>query len=305
MIIPNYNHAPYLRERIDSVLNQTYPEFEVIILDDKSKDNSKDIIESYRDNPRISHIIFNEENSGCTFKQWQKGFKLAQGEYIWIAESDDVAHKDFIKILMDAIGKYDNVAFGVSKLQYMNEHGVMGQTAGPSKTTCVKCRTGKEFIERSLYFGNHLLNASSVLIRKSSLNELPLQFMNLGASGDYMFYIELCQRGNVVEVPEVLDYFRRHSDSVTPRLYASGVAFKNAFAIYKRLSELGVCHGMKKQLLVGFRLNQIDGNKNFNSPEVEKELHDLWANEITAPALAKLMYRAYMPFKYLKSIIWR
>lgn len=91
VIIPNYCHARFLNRRIDSVLNQTYGDFEVIILDDCSSDNSRDIIETYRHHPRVSHIVYNEKNSGSTFIQWDKGFELAQGEYIWIAESDDEA----------------------------------------------------------------------------------------------------------------------------------------------------------------------------------------------------------------------
>ncbi|MFM7682036.1 MAG: glycosyltransferase family 2 protein, partial [Bacteroidota bacterium] len=73
VIIPNYNHALYLKQRIDSVLQQTYPNFEVIILDDKSMDNSHEIIESYRNHPKVVHIEYKEINSGSTFKQWQKG----------------------------------------------------------------------------------------------------------------------------------------------------------------------------------------------------------------------------------------
>lgn len=91
VIIPNYCHARFLNQRIDSVLNQTYSDYEVIILDDCSTDNSREIIESYRNHPKISHIVYNEKNSGSTFIQWEKGFELARGEYIWIAESDDVA----------------------------------------------------------------------------------------------------------------------------------------------------------------------------------------------------------------------
>ena len=96
VIIPNYNHAPYLKERIDSVLSQTYKEFEVLILDDCSSDESKEIIESYRNNKHISNIVFNEKNTGNTFIQWNKGISLAKGKYIWIAESDDVAKPTFL-----------------------------------------------------------------------------------------------------------------------------------------------------------------------------------------------------------------
>jgi glycosyltransferase involved in cell wall biosynthesis len=67
VIIPNYNHAPFLKERIESVLNQSFQDFEVILLDDCSTDNSRDIIEQYRHHPRVSNIIFNEQNTGNTF----------------------------------------------------------------------------------------------------------------------------------------------------------------------------------------------------------------------------------------------
>ena len=97
VIIPNYNHAVYLDERIKSVLNQTYQNFELIILDDCSPDNgaSMAIIEKYRNNPHISHIVYNDVNSGSTFKQWHKGLELAKGDLIWIAESDDNCEKSF------------------------------------------------------------------------------------------------------------------------------------------------------------------------------------------------------------------
>jgi glycosyltransferase involved in cell wall biosynthesis len=96
VIIPNYNHAAYLNERIDSVLNQTFRDFEVILLDDCSTDNSREIIESYRGHEKISQIEYNEVNSGSTFIQWKKGLDLAQGDWIWIAESDDVASNEFL-----------------------------------------------------------------------------------------------------------------------------------------------------------------------------------------------------------------
>ena len=78
IIIPNYNHADYLEERITSILNQTYTNYEIIILDDKSTDNSIEIINKFRDNSHINNIIINEKNSGSPFKQWFKGISLAK-----------------------------------------------------------------------------------------------------------------------------------------------------------------------------------------------------------------------------------
>lgn len=64
VIIPNYRHALYLKERIDSVLEQTYRDFEVIILDDCSPDDSREIIETYRTREKIAHIVYNDATAG-------------------------------------------------------------------------------------------------------------------------------------------------------------------------------------------------------------------------------------------------
>ena len=100
VIVPNYCHAPYLRERIDSILNQTYQDFELILLDDCSTDNSREVLESYRNREHVSHILINEQNTGNTFLQWEKGLLLTKGEYVWIAESDDVAEPRFLETLL-------------------------------------------------------------------------------------------------------------------------------------------------------------------------------------------------------------
>jgi len=95
VVVPNYNHARYLQQRIDSILSQTYQDFELILLDDCSTDHSRDILASYRENPKV-RIEYNDENSGTVFKQWNKGVRMARGRYIWMAESDDFADPRFL-----------------------------------------------------------------------------------------------------------------------------------------------------------------------------------------------------------------
>ena len=85
VIIPNYNHARFLDERIKSVLGQTYQNIEVIILDDCSTDNSREVIEKYRSNPKVTKIVYNEKNTGKPFQQWNKGMELAAGNIIWLS----------------------------------------------------------------------------------------------------------------------------------------------------------------------------------------------------------------------------
>ena len=103
VIIPNYNYQDFIIERIDSVLNQTYPIYELIILDDCSPDNSVEVIEekikTITGDTKIT-FIKNEVNSGGVFRQWKKGFDLATGDYVWIAEADDTAESTFVEELM-------------------------------------------------------------------------------------------------------------------------------------------------------------------------------------------------------------
>ena len=81
VIVPNYNYARYLDARIDSILRQTWTDFELILLDDASTDTSREILEKYRNHPRVSRIEFNTQNTGSPFQQWMKGILLA-GENI-------------------------------------------------------------------------------------------------------------------------------------------------------------------------------------------------------------------------------
>src|SRR5665213_3269095 len=110
VIIPNYNHAPFLTRRIETVLQQTFRDFEVILLDDCSTDESRSILSSYANNPRV-RIEFNAANSGSTFKQWNKGVGLARGEYVWVAESDDYADTRFLERLVGVLDSEPKAAF--------------------------------------------------------------------------------------------------------------------------------------------------------------------------------------------------
>lgn len=97
IIIPNYNYARFLQQRIESVLAQTYTDYEIILLDDASTDDSVSILNHYKTNSRVAHLEINSVNTGSPFIQWQKGISLSRGKYIWIAESDDVADSSFWK----------------------------------------------------------------------------------------------------------------------------------------------------------------------------------------------------------------
>ena len=76
VIVPNYNHEKYLPERLNSILNQTFQDFELILLDDCSTDGSREILKSFKKNSKVTHLEFSVSNSGSPFKQWAKGVNL-------------------------------------------------------------------------------------------------------------------------------------------------------------------------------------------------------------------------------------
>src|SRR5206468_9731239 len=110
VVVPNYNHARYLRRRIDSILSQTYQDFELILLDDSSTDNSREILDSYLDNAKV-RIEYNDKNSGTVFKHWNKGVRMACGQYIWMAESDDYADPRFLARMVPILEVQTEVTF--------------------------------------------------------------------------------------------------------------------------------------------------------------------------------------------------
>ena len=79
VIVPNYNYSRYLNSRIDSILAQTFSDYELILLDDASTDDSAQVLEQYGGNEHVTHLIVNEKNSGSPFVQWKRGMENISG----------------------------------------------------------------------------------------------------------------------------------------------------------------------------------------------------------------------------------
>jgi glycosyltransferase involved in cell wall biosynthesis len=171
VIIPSYNHASYLRKRIESVLNQTYPNFEIIILDDCSIDSSKKIIEQYQNEQSISHIIYNSKNSGSPFKQWQKGFELAKGEYIWIAESDDFCDDNFLEVAVKKLEENNAQIFVAKSVRvdeegkYIDEFQWWYEDLGISRWKLDYVNDSKDQVKKTLSRKCTIINASAVVLK--------------------------------------------------------------------------------------------------------------------------------------------
>ena len=242
VIIPNYCYASYLDERIQSVLNQTYQHFELIILDDCSEDEgaSRTIIEKYRVNPRVSHIVYNEVNSGSPFKQWCKGLELAKGDFVWIAESDDSCAPTMLDSLLKPITEHDNVVMSFCKSKCVGDQNMSKQLSHlQDRLTGDFFLPGLEFIRSFLSDYNIVLNASSVLSRRDVALRVNRQFEQMKCCGDWLFWIEMAENGNVCYVNDELNFFRRHEGSVTQKNIKRGNNLIETGFIYDYLTKHG------------------------------------------------------------------
>lgn len=223
VIIPNYNHARYLDERIQSVLNQTYQNFEVIILDDCSPDNgaSRAVIERYRNNKHISHIVYNEQNSGSPFLQWNKGFELAKGELMWIAESDDSCDTLLLESLVNCLVANPQASVAFCRTIAFNENGYNTQVGYQGYSDVIY--GGKQFIHDKMRQGTGILNASCAVFWKSKLYEIKGLFKTFKASGDRMFWIEMAETGDIIYSSNGKNKYRTHESNSTKKTNHTGI----------------------------------------------------------------------------------
>lgn len=233
VILPSYNHAKYLNERIDSILNQTFQDFELIILDDLSPDNSKDIIEQYSNHPKVSSIVYNEKNSGSTFFQWNKGVSMAKGEYIWIAESDDIAHPLLLETLVDKIESQDDItlafsqSFGIDSNSNQTNDWIdrTSDMNGGELFNHDFIMDGVSFIRKFLLFKNVIPNASAVLFRRNTYLEMGGASTDFSYFGDWLMWIKILTKGKVAYSQHRYNFFRRHEQSFVAKEYDNAEQF--------------------------------------------------------------------------------
>lgn len=275
IIIPNYCHALYLTERIQSILNQTFQDFEIIILDDCSPDNSKEVIERYREHPKVSNILYNETNSGSTFIQWNKGFSFAKGKYIWIAESDDFCDINFLSSLVKYLLNSSKNVLAFTQSQFVDSIGkIIPPIMIEDKDLMM---SGDKFISSHMVCGNKIWNASSAIFKKSILDMVSCDYMNYKAAGDRLFWIEIAKHGDVIMVNRPLNYFRQHEQKVSPKKIQDGTLFIEEYKIYQYLKKEGYINCISDYFIKNYYVNSIYRNRKFFlSNELFHKLLVLW-----------------------------
>jgi len=119
VIIPSYNHSRFIKEAVDSVLDQTYRSLELIVIDDGSKDNSLEILHSYKD-PRMK--VISQENQGAHIAI-NNGLKIATGEFLAILNSDDIFEKNRFEIMIHEMQENPRIGFACSYIRVIDSNG--------------------------------------------------------------------------------------------------------------------------------------------------------------------------------------
>ena len=244
IIIPSYNHAAFLETRIESILKQTFQNFEIIILDDCSTDESRVILERYKFHSKVKHLIYGSINSGSTFKQWIKGFNLALGKYIWIAESDDYCALNFLEEMVNTLeqNKAASIAYcktiqvdkNGSKLSGLNNYYDEFEFGRWEKN---HFNNGIDEIRKYLYQKNTIPNASAVVFRKSCLDIANSQILAFRLSGDWLFWIMLLEKGEIHYSINTINYFRLHSNTVRSASAGTSVVSDEQISIWGYLAK--------------------------------------------------------------------
>ncbi|MDO8507146.1 MAG: glycosyltransferase [bacterium] len=123
IVMPTYNYGPFIDEAIASVLNQAYKNFELIIVDDGSTDNTEEVLKKYTKNKQIK-LYKNQENKGVCYSKI-KGANLAKGEYLMFMDSDDILDKKYLITCIDAFKKKPNIDIVYTSMKLFGDSNII------------------------------------------------------------------------------------------------------------------------------------------------------------------------------------
>lgn len=246
VIMSVYNGEKYLREAIESILNQTFTDFEFIIVNDGSTDGSLEIIQSY-DDKRIK-IINNEKNIGLT-KSLNKALKVARGEYIARQDADDVSLPNRFEKQIKYLEKHPEVALLGTSVYLIDEKGkIIGKRMALAKPTFKELCKGNRFSHGSVMF------EKAVITELGGYNEL-LRYVQ-----DYELWLRIAKSYEIRNLTQVLYKWRFHSKR-------AGFMAKEEYPLYHILAlrlanNNGLSESMLKALKEGnIRSSFLDLNK--------------------------------------------
>jgi len=222
-IVPNFNHARYLAQRLDSILAQTYPLVDILVLDDCSSDDSRSVIDSYvKRFPERIRAVYNTENSGNVFRQWQKGHSLAKGDLVWICESDDFCEPTFVERMINAF-RDPSVMMTFGRIQFANSEGEYftgldhyREDSEPGIWETRTTRPAAEWFRGAFGVKNVIANVGGSLWRRFEISEqIWEEARSYKIMGDWYLYSVIAGGGQIAYEPSAVSYFRIHDSNTS------------------------------------------------------------------------------------------
>lgn len=220
VIVPNYNYARFLPQRLGSIERQTYKDFEVILLDDASTDGSVQVLEQFASRHGWQ-LVCNEQNSGSAFKQWNKGLRFATGEYVWIAEADDYADERFLEVMVGRLEQNPRCGLAYCNSQRVDAEGRVIEMVRPTMYDIDYSRWDRDFVGdgpeecfRYLLRENTIPNASAVAFQRELCSSIGGVDEGFRLCADWKFWASLLRISDIAFVAEPLNYFRVHFRTV-------------------------------------------------------------------------------------------
>lgn len=204
IILPVYNASKYIETTIGNILGQTFSDFELLIINDGSTDDSRDIISKYVDS-RIQ--LIDQENGGVSAAR-NSAIMNAKGEFIAFIDADDLWHRDKLKIQVEALDNAPNIDFCYTDRGLFDDDGPQPE---------IHCETGNiPVFEESLFLPllkhNHI-HCSSVVLRRKLLSKVGVFDSLLAASEDLDLWVRAAKLNNFLRVNLCLSFYRRHESN--------------------------------------------------------------------------------------------
>jgi glycosyltransferase involved in cell wall biosynthesis len=229
VIVPNYNNEKYLDRRLKTILNQTILPYEIIIIDDKSSDNSLIVINNYISEFKKKNIktklIVNDINTGSGYFNWIKGIKLATCELIWIAESDDYCDLNFIEKLINYFNDL-SVSITYSNTIFVDKKGnqiwTMEDYLNNNKWKQNFIKSTIKLVYNIWSYKNIIPNVSSCIFRKPDKNILNVidSFLEKGLrlNIDWLFYLLISKNSSIGYSVNTNNYYLNYNNSTSKKI---------------------------------------------------------------------------------------
>lgn len=203
MSVYNENNE-FLKLSIDSILGQTFSDFEFLIYDDCTSKENKIILEEYKEKDKRIYVVANEKNCGLTYNL-ADGIKRAKGEYIARMDSDDISKPERLRKQVDYMDKHAEIALLSTKVDVI----------GKRKRAHRKWNISHDYLKTYLLFNNNLSHPAAMM-RKSFLERNELNYdVSIKKSQDYDLWVRIAQKGKISCLKEALVLYRIHENQIS------------------------------------------------------------------------------------------